>query len=713
MDKILHLAPGGRDDAEGTAEAPMRTLQGAVDRIRKLRGEEGASGPVEVLLHGGEYPTPEGLLLTGDDLGDEENPVVFRAAGDGEAIVTGGVRLKGFRPHAGPVLKLDLSAAGYSGLRFSQLLYRGEKQRIARYPSYDADNPYGGGWLYVEGGPVDMYEGGHGKRDRFVCRDARLATWSAIPNVELFIFPRFNWNNDIIPLQSYDPVTGEVVLSRPASYEIYPGDRFYFRNVREELTEPGEWYLDPDEDTLYFYPPETAAAAEELEVYVPTAEHLIELRGERVQQENLYVEKIDWWESGTYIHYAEGMPRRVDRGYVSFEGLTLEGCGGTAVLLRGVSECRIVRCTVRNTGAAGITGLGGRHNVVDSCDVYETGSHGVYLSGGLRSPFAGRYIPCGHEATNNYVHHVGTEIKSVAGISINGVGIRVAHNLIHDGPRWGVQSRGNHHVIEYNHIRHVNVETSDTAAIYLVDRDLTMFGTKIRYNRIHDILGYHAENGVWMSPSFAFGIYLDDYTSGVEVYGNITYRTPGGGLYLHAGKENKVENNLFLETSKEIAKFRRWREEKEYETLRTRGIGLRQNEIRRNIFASSGGENNVLYRFDTALDKEGRLDVDTNVWENNVVWLKGKPATVRVTNREEERFLSFEAWQRLGYERGSVEADPRFDAEGPHPYALRPDSPALALGFEPLPFEAMGPRRDIEEAPGVRERPVRTSANKE
>ncbi|WP_309122141.1 right-handed parallel beta-helix repeat-containing protein [Paenibacillus sp.] len=711
MDDTLHLAPGGRDDADGSAAAPLRTLQGAAARIRELRRDGRETGAIEVLLHGGEYSTPEGLLLTGDDLGDEDRPVVFRAAGDGEAVVTGGIRLKGFEPQEGGIVRLDLAAAGHAGLRFSQLLYRGEKQRIARYPSFQADNPYGGGWLYVEGDPVDMYEGGHGQKDRFVCRDPRLQSWSALDRVELFIFPRFNWNNDMIPLSGYDPATGEVLLSRPATYEIYPGDRFYFRNVREELTEPGEWYLDKDADMLYFYPP-APVACEDVEVYVPTAAHLIELRGAPEQTEDLYTEKIDWRESGTYIHHAERMPQRVGRGYVSFEGLTLEGCAGTAALLRDVSECRLSRCIVRYTGAAGVTVLGGKRNVVADCDIYETGSHGMYVSGGVRSPFAGRYDPCGHEATNNYVHHIGTETKSVAGISINGVGIRVANNLIHDGPRWGIQSRGNRNVIEYNHIRHVNVETSDTAAIYLVDRDWTMFGTKIRYNRIHDILGYHAENGVWMSPSFAFGIYLDDYTSGVEVYGNVTYRTPGGGLYLHAGKENKVENNMFLDTSKEVAKFRRWREEKEYETLRTRGLGLRHNEVRRNIFAS-GGAQAVLYRFDTALDKDGRLDLDTNVWENNLVWLYGKPATVRVTNREEERFLPFASWQSLGYERGSVEADPRFDAAGPEPHALLPDSPAFALGFEPLPFESMGLRRDVHEAPGVREHPVRTFANKE
>ena len=46
-----------------------------------------------------------------------------------------------------------------------------------------------------------------------------------------------------------------------------------------------------------------------------------------------------------------------------------------------------------------------------------------------------------------------------------------SHNLIHDGPRFGVAFSGNNLVIEYNEIRDVCLETEDTGAIYTGGRD--------------------------------------------------------------------------------------------------------------------------------------------------------------------------------------------------------------------------------------------------
>ena len=80
-------------------------------------------------------------------------------------------------------------------------------------------------------------------------------------------------------------------------------------------------------------------------------------------------------------------------------------------------------------------------------------------------------------------------------------------------------------MIEYNHIRHVDLETEDTGAVYTGGRDwISSRGTVIRYNYFHDILGYGQENGRWVSPHFAWGVYLDDNTGGVDVIGNIVAR---------------------------------------------------------------------------------------------------------------------------------------------------------------------------------------------
>jgi hypothetical protein len=60
-------------------------------------------------------------------------------------------------------------------------------------------------------------------------------------------------------------------------------------------------------------------------------------------------------------------------------------------------------------------------------------------------------------------------------------------------------------------------------------------------------------------------------------------------------------------------------------------------------------------------------------------------------------------------------ADPRFVDVARDDFRLKPDSPAFALGFKPIPVEKIGPYADdlraswpIVEASGAREHPVRT-----
>ena len=104
----------------------------------------------------------------------------------------------------------------------------------------------------------------------------------------------------------------------------------------------------------------------------------------------------------------------------------------------------------------------------------------------------------------------------------------------------GIMFSGNNLVIEYNHIRHMNLETEDTGAVYTGGRDwISSRGTVIRYNQFHDMLGFGKdEHGKWVSPHFAWGVYLDDNTGGVDVIGNIVFRCSRAGMHLHNGRDN-------------------------------------------------------------------------------------------------------------------------------------------------------------------------------
>ena len=142
---------------------------------------------------------------------------------------------------------------------------------------------------------------------------------------------------------------------------------------------------------------------------------------------------------------------------------------------------------------------------------------------------------------------------------MTGVGLRASHNLIHDTPRIAIMFSGNNLVIEYNHMHHVNLETEDTGVVYTGGRDwISSRGTVIRYNYMHDSIGFGQENGKWVSPHFSWGVYLDDNTGGVDVIGNIVVRAYRGLLHLHNGRDNLIENNIFVGGKLQQAEFNGW-----------------------------------------------------------------------------------------------------------------------------------------------------------
>jgi len=78
----------------------------------------------------------------------------------------------------------------------------------------------------------------------------------------------------------------------------------------------------------------------------------------------------------------------------------------------------------------------------------------------------------------------------------------------------------------------------------------------------------------------------------------------------------------------------------------------------------------------------------------------------------------WEAWQAAGMDRHSLVADPGFVDPARDDYRLRRDSPALKLGFRPIPVHRIGPYASplraswpIVEAPGSTARPDRRPAS--
>ncbi len=706
----LFVSPAGRDSWSGqlaapaanASDGPFATLERARDEIRRRRTAGETATPFTVHVRAGRYALARPFQLEARDSGTAAAPVEWRGYRDEHPLILGGRSIARFTPHEGKILKADVGAQGFKGMNFRMLLCDGRQQILARYPNYDPKNPYGGGFAYVPGKHVDMYKEIPGEdRRTFQYAEADARRWANPTEAEVMIFPRYNWWNNLVRIAALDPITRTITLAADCSYSIRPDDRYYVRNVREELDSPGEWYLDRATATLYFWPPD---GADLKTVVAPTLRTLVQLG------------------AGT--------------AHVTFRGFVFEGAEGTAITFKDTTACRLVASTIRNVGdysGNGISIDGGTANGVVGCDLHDIGSSAISLAGGVQKTLTS----AGNFAENNYIHHTGRLYKQGVGISLRGVGQRAAHNLIHDCPRFAIQFMGNNHLIEFNHVRHVNLETADTGAIYTGGRDwLGARGSIIRHNWFHDMLGFGFEKGKWVSPHFAWGVYLDDNTGGVTVYGNIVARAVRGLIHLHNGRDNTVENNIFIDGTQQQIQLSGWTDKHRYwvnhsPTMITAYDSVIGQPVWRamprmdlhprdavlpdhTIMAGNTFSKNILYwTKPTANYVAARsFSFAHNSIDQNLLWSAGQPIR---TGQKKDGVDNWAAWQATGMDRNSVIADPQFVDPARDDYRLRPDSPAFALGFKPIPVEKIGPYASpdratwpIVEVEGAREHPTVT-----
>ena len=693
-----HVSTGGNDRWSGTravpdagrTDGPFATLERARDAVRAWR-KSGGNEAVTIHVHAGTIERRQTLTLGPEDSGTAGAPVTWRAFGDDRPLIVGGVAVSGWRPAAddkassGKLLTTDLAAQGLGGKRIGQLLFAGARQEMARWPNADPADPRGGAWATVDGTPVNMYADVPGEDKRtllFKSADAR--PWARPTDGQVFVFPRYNWWNNIVPIVSIDAAARKLALAADCSYAIRAGDRYFVRGLREELDAPGEWHHDVASGTLFFWPPEPLG---DRPVHVPTVTTILALA------------------AGTE--------------HVTIHGLTFACCEGTAITIAGGRHCTIQDCTITNVGgySGGGVSVSGTDCAVLGCDLSYVGATAISLSGGDRpTRTAAR-----NRAEDNRIHHPGVFYKQGVGIQMNGVGHRAAHNLIHDCPRMGVLFSGNDIVIEKNRIHHVNLETEDTGAIYTGGRDwISSRGSLIRWNHISDSLGYGREKDRWVSPHFAFGIYLDDNTGGVDVIGNVVERCSRAGIYLHNARDNRIENNIVIDCGRQQLECRGWNAEsrmwkqhfgtmvKGYESVAgqpawegmrgmathprdavlTDGLIMSGNTFLRNILDATDPKALFIRVHD--------FPVAHNRFDANLFWHHGQPIGIGrmgmgAPAKPPPAADTLAAWQAAGLDATSVVADPLFVDRAAGDYHLRPDSPARRLGFEPIPFESIGP----------------------
>jgi hypothetical protein len=529
----IYVSSDGNAVASGTRWDPFRTLADARSAVRLLKRTSGLpDGGVNVWVRG-EFELSDGFELGAEDGGKEGKAVVYRAWGRAPVRISGGRRIPAdaFSPAqsdrlpdeaAGHVLVADLKALGITDTgRFpkvfrgfaavSELFFNDERLQLARWPNE--------GWTTVQKiirkGSVPR-SGDKTKVPGIIeYSGERPARWTKAKDLRLHGYWCFDWYDEALPVGKIDPETHQITFAAPHFYGVRQGNppprRWRAINLLEELDMPGEYFIDRDTDQLYLWPP-------------------ADLQGARVLLSVLQT---------PLIHIANA-------AHIAVRGFTVENCVRTAIVVEDCEEVAIEACLVRNVGEDAIHVQGGKQDRVQACDVHDTGAQGISIAGGDRR----QLIPAGHVAENNHVWRFARRQQTYAGgIRVSGVGNFVRHNLVHDAPHTAIFLSGNDHVVEYNIIHHVCMETDDCGAFYK-GRNPSSRGNMIRWNFWHHVGSPrgHGNNAV----------YFDDGDGGDTVFGNVFFRCgePAkgtmGAVFSHGGHDLKVDNNVFVECKRAI-----------------------------------------------------------------------------------------------------------------------------------------------------------------
>jgi Right handed beta helix region len=152
----------------------------------------------------------------------------------------------------------------------------------------------------------------------------------------------------------------------------------------------------------------------------------------------------------------------------------------------------------------------------------------------------------GHEILNNDVSRAANDFPEPAiQIGIGGssqilrdaVGIRVAHNRIHDSANAGVRFGGSDNLFELNEVYRIGLNSGDLGGFYGYC-GFTGFGNVMRNNFVH-----HSMNGN--------AFYMDDGSSGATVIGNVAYKC-GMGVLMGGGHYNRFLYNIIIDCPRGI-----------------------------------------------------------------------------------------------------------------------------------------------------------------
>lgn len=547
----FHVSPYGSDSNKGTEEAPFATMAKAAKAVSSS-SHNGVA--VEVLVHAGTYRLNGIIDMLGESAsGSSDARVTYKAAGDGEVIFSGFKRVdvsqftkvqdpnmmvrfkESALPHIGAV---DLSKQGFNRDSLDMLLNKtksksipdtlellvmrlnGKEQYHAQYPNY---GEYDVIREVLDKGKTAYNSTASGAVFKYT--NPNISRWQDPSTAIVKGFMGWVFLEEWSGVESVNPQNKTITLKHHTKPGVQPGRTWRVLNVAEELDVPGEYFIDLETMTLYFYPPYKMSNDDILEIGV----------------------------------YKDAYFNLTQVKNVTFDGFKFEGFRLTSKTagMFALDECdnvEIRNCTFAyNGGGSSVVVKDCLNTLIEACGFYNCGSIGVFFYNPATS-VAARHPNLEHDnntVRNCHFYNMGTENVESSGLAIghsytahyqskSNVGNVVRNNLIHRHPGGlSIQVNAVEYDVSYNEVANGSRILADYGLIYAGGRAWTL-GNRYTYNYLHDF-------GSALDDSYAInGLYLDDWVSGQIAENNIfvsNSKSANNGL-LAVGAFHSIKNNI-------------------------------------------------------------------------------------------------------------------------------------------------------------------------
>lgn len=518
-DSYVYVSPMGNDDAAGTLEKPIKTVEEAVMRVNAYND----SGDVTVNFLPGEYFVSETVSLDETDGGIGENTVTYRSFDENNpAVISGGKKITGWQPYQNGIYMAktdgdyDVRQLYINGFPAVRARSRGVFYANAHWNDEMTDYTEDG--FFVESSSFPKLEK---PSDAEICYNI-LWTVQRLPVSDVTA----DGGKNIVKMDQ--PYYSEAVtMLCEGGVQPVIGMQFFVENDLSLLDEEGEFYFDKDSKMIYYYP-FAEEILEEAECVISVTEKLMTLKGTASDKKirNINFENIDF----RYGAYTGANTT----GTVSFQAECLAASAlsvnpvdtATAnrlpgqIELENAEDVNFSNCDISCMGSSALVfGDGVENSSVTGCFFGDNGGSAIsvgqfnYTSDSSPDNVAKNIL-----IENNVILRPGEDFMFCPAVSVYyAKGIRILYNTISDTPYsgislgWGWGSSISEivecqdHIIKGNKIENISNAVRDGGHIYLLGG---LNNTVV------------SENFISVSDDFG-GIYFDSGSKGVTVSGNV------------------------------------------------------------------------------------------------------------------------------------------------------------------------------------------------